>query len=145
MVILAYVTGCPDSPKPSSDFSNLALLQASTALAPNQLKARVRKLESAVIKRAPVRYLLVPHKSDDFSPSGMTSNESISCHSSDFASDVVREMTFNFFVGPLKSPTRRNDNTDVGIANGLDKQGHLAKVIGRLGLARVQSTIKVKK
>lgn len=75
----------------------------------------------------------------------MTSDERISCDTSEFASYAVREQTFDFFVSPLKSPTRRNDDLHVGIANGLDKQGHLAKVVGRLGVTRVQNTVKVKK
>ena len=75
----------------------------------------------------------------------MKSNERTSCHSNDFSSEVIREMLFNFFVSPLKSPTRRNDDLDVGDANGLDKQGHLAKVIGWLGVTRVQHAVKVKK
>jgi hypothetical protein len=133
------------SSQPSLNFSNLAFFQAPTSLAPNQLGARVWKLESTVIECAPVRYLSIPHTSLDFSPSRVTSDERITCDTSEFASDAVREITFNFFVCPLKPPTRRNDDLDVGCANGLVKQVHLAKVIGRLGVTRVQNTVKVKK
>ena len=75
----------------------------------------------------------------------MTSDERISSDASEFASDAVREQAFDFFVSPLKTPTRRNDDFDGGIANGLDKQGHLAKVGGRFGVTRMQNTVKVKK
>ena len=133
------------SSQPSLNISNLTVFQAPTSLTPNQLGARVRKLEPTVIECAPVRNLSVPHTSLDFMPPRMTSDESISCDTSEFASDAVREQRFDFFVSPLKSPTRRNDDVHIGIANGLDKHGHLAKVVGRVRLTRVQNTVKVEK
>ena len=75
----------------------------------------------------------------------MPSDERITCDTSEFASDAFREQGFDFFVSPLKSPTRRNDDLHVGIANGLDKQGHPAKVVGDFCVPRVQNTVKVKK
>ena len=133
------------SSQPSLKFSSLPFFQAPTSLTPNQLGARTWKLESNVIECAPVRNLSIPHTSLYFSPPRMTADEGISCDTSEFASDAVREQVFNFFVSQLKTPTRRNNDLDVGSANGLDKQGHLAKVVGRLGVTRVHNTVKVKK